>query len=144
MASPTPPKWLTQPPTAFDLVTARFPESNPKGELRLRPCLVLNVLRGKTDGAIACRVAYGTKNLKFIQRKTLDIIVQNHDDLDSMGLSMATRFDLDPKNVAVLPWTEEYFGCWTGYQHPKIGALSEDYIKTYAYIMALREANKPA
>ncbi|WP_210212413.1 hypothetical protein [Mesorhizobium sp. M8A.F.Ca.ET.021.01.1.1] len=57
---------------------------------------------------------------------------------------MATRFDLDPKNVAVLPWTEEYFGCWTGYQHPKIGALSEDYIKTYAYIMALREANKPA
>lgn len=144
MASPTPPKWLTQPPTAFDLVTARFPESNPKGELRLRPCLVLNVLRGKTDGAIACRLAYGTKNLKFIQRKTLDIIVQNHDDLDSMGLSMATRFDLDSKNVAVLPWTEEYFGCWTGYQHPKIGALSEDYIKTYAYIMALREANKPA
>lgn len=142
MASNTPPNWLTQPPTAFDLVAARFPETKPKGELRLRPCLVLNVLRGKSDGAIACRLAYGTKHLKFIQRKTLDIIVQNHDDLDAMGLSMATRFDLDPKNVVILPWNEENFGCWSGYPHPKIGALTEDYIKTYAYIMALRQANK--
>lgn len=144
MASSTPPNWLTQPPTAFDLVAARFPETKPKGELRLRPCLVLNVLRGKADGAIACRLAYGTKHLKFIQRKALDIIVQNHDDLDAMGLPMATRFDLDEKNVVILPWNEENFGCWSGYQHPKIGALSEEYIKNYAFIMALRQANKTA
>jgi hypothetical protein len=102
----------------------------------------LNVLKGKSDGAIACRLAYGTTNLKFIQRKDHDIIVQNHDDLNVIGLSRATRFDLDPRNVQVVPWTKEFFGCWTGYSHPKIGALTESCIKTYAFIMALREANK--
>lgn len=141
-ASPPPPNWLSQPPSAFDIVAARYPETNPKGELRLRPCLVLDVLRGQTTGSIACRLAFGTKNLKFIQRKTLDIIVQNSADLTAMGLSMATRFDLDQENIIVLPWTEEFFGCWSGYTHPKIGALSESYVKDYVYIMALRQANK--
>lgn len=145
MASDSPSKphlrWLSQPPSAFDIVTAYFPETNPKGELRLRPCLVLEVMR-RPNGQIGCRVAYGTKNLKFVQRKDLDLIVQNAADLDLVGLPMATRFDLDARNLVTLPWTEEFFGCWTGYEHPKIGALTEDYVKSYAYIMALRQAAK--
>lgn len=60
--SPSPPKWVAQQPSAFDIVATYFPESQPKGELELRPCLVLDVLRNKRTGAVACRVAYGTKN----------------------------------------------------------------------------------
>jgi len=137
----SPPKWLSQPPSAFDIVTAYFPESKPKGALRLRPCLVLDVLRGKDSGMIGCRIAFGTKNLKFVQRQHLDLIVQNNADLNAMGLPMATRFDLDAKNIVTLPWTQEFFGCWFGYHHPGLCSLPENYVKSYFYIMALRQAN---
>jgi hypothetical protein len=102
----------------------------------------LDVLRGCDSGAIACRIAYGTKNLKFVQRKNLDLIVQNAADLNAMGLSMATRFDLDDTNIVLLPWTEEFFGCWSGNTHPKIGSLPESYVRDYAFVMALRQSNK--
>lgn len=91
---------------------------------------------------VACRVAYGTKNLKTYQRLTKDIIIQNAADLDSIGLPMATRFDLDERNLVTLPWTSEFFGCWTGFPSPVIGALTEEYVRQYAYIMAVRQANK--
>lgn len=144
MASDLPalPKWVAQQPSAFDIVAAYFPESQPKGELTLRPCLVLDVLRNKKTGAIACRVAYGTKNLKFLQRKHLDIIIQNAADLDAMGLAVATRFNLDANTLADLPWPPEFFGCWSGREHPRIGTLLETYARDYAYIMALRQANE--
>lgn len=135
------PGWLAQPPSAFDIVAARYPETKPKAELRLRPCLVLDVLRGKKSGDIACCVTYGTKNLKLVQRKHLDLIIQNAADLSEIGLAMATRFDLDERNVVILPWSDEFFGCWTGYPHPKIGALTEDYVKEYAYLMMIRRSN---
>lgn len=140
--SSNPPNWLAQPPSAFDIIATRFPETKPKGRIQLRPCLVLEVLKGKTSGSIALRMAFGTKNLKFAQRQYLDLIIQNAADLNAMGLPMATRFDLDARNVAALPWTEEFFGCWTGYPHPKIARLPDDYVKSYLYLMALRQANE--
>lgn len=133
------PDWINQQPSAFDIVAGYFPESKPKGDLRLRPCLVLNVLKGTSSGSIACKVAFGTKNLKIVQRKNRDLIIQNSTHLNEIGLPLATRFDLDERNLVILPWTEEFFGCWTGYKHPKIGALLEVYIKDYAYCMMLRE-----
>ena len=136
------PGWLSEPPSAFDIVTAYFPETNPKGELRLRPCLVLEVMRGRSSGAIACKLAFGTKRLKFVQRRNLDLIIQNAGDLQEVGLPMATRFDLDADNLAILPWAESHFGCWSGRRHPRIGSLTEKYVKDYAYIMALRHANE--
>lgn len=129
-------QWVDQPPAAYDIVTARFPETKPKAELRLRPCLVCQVLRESSSGAIACRVAFGTKHLKIIRRAHLDIIVQNANDLSSFGLPMATRFDLD--SIIALPWTPEYFGCWSHRSHPKIGTLTEVYIRDYAFKMLLR------
>ncbi|MCJ7996101.1 hypothetical protein J5N58_16915 [Rhizobium cremeum] len=136
--------WWLQPPSAFDIVTAYFPETNPKGELKLRPCLILDVLKSKSDERFACRIAYGTKNIKFVQRKDLDLIIQNATHLDEMGLPYATRFDLDSRNIVVLPWDVENFGCWRGYPTPRISFLPEEYIKNYAYLMALRQAtNRP-
>ena len=68
---------------------------------------------------------FGTKNIKFAQRKNLDVIIQNAAHLDAIGLPMATRFDLDEQNMARLPWDEEFFGCWAGFSQPKIGTLPE-------------------
>lgn len=136
-SSTPPPDWLSQPPAAFDIVAAYYPETRPKGELMLRPCLVLDVLRSKKGGDFACRVAFGTKNLKF-HRRHVDLIIQNAADLNTIGLPMATRFDLDQKNLIILPWTEEFFGCWRGYSHPRIGKLTEAYVKEYAYLMMMR------
>ena len=121
------PKWVTQRPSAFDIVTGYFPETKPKGNLRLRPCLVLNVMQGDDSGSIACKVAYGTKNLKLVQREFLDLVIHNNSHLDEIGLPTATRFNLDPDNLVILPWGPEFFGCWKGYRHPKIGTLTQTY-----------------
>lgn len=139
-ASVQPSNWCHQPPSAFDIVTAYFPETKPKGELRLRPCLVLDVFESEDGGEYACRVAYGTKHIKFVQRKGLDLIIQNAADLDIFGLPYATRFALDADCSADLPWTPEFFGVWDGYPTPVISFLPEDYQKEYAYIMMMRSA----
>jgi hypothetical protein len=133
--------WWKQPPSAFDIVTAYFPESNPKGAIELRPCLVLDVFESE-DGEYACRVAYGTKNIKFVQRKGLDLIIQNAADLDTLGLPYATRFALDEDCQAYLTWDEEFFGAWRGYPTPMISFLPEEYQKEFAYIMMLRSARE--
>lgn len=135
------PKWVAQRPSAFDIVAGYFPETKPKGELRLRPCLILDVLQGKESEKIACRIAYGTKNLRLFQRRHLDLIIQNAADLEELRLPVATRFVLDPDQIEIMPWTERFFGCWSGYEHPKISALSEKYAKEYAYIMMQRRGS---
>lgn len=132
-------EWEASPPAAFDIVTCYFPESEPKpeGKLKLRPALVLSVLRGKTTGAWAVRVAYGTSTLKLMQREHLDLIIQNATDMRLMGLAKATRFDLD--EVVTLPWTRTHFGCWSGYQSPLIGTLLTEYAKDLAWLMLKRD-----
>ncbi|MEP1802959.1 MAG: hypothetical protein ABJJ71_17550, partial [Lentilitoribacter sp.] len=86
----TVPSWVAQQPSAFDIVACYFPEKDVTdgGEIfKLRPALVLKVLKGKNTGSIACEVAYGTKNLKFVQRKNRDVIIQNAADLTIIGLA---------------------------------------------------------
>lgn len=96
------------------------------------------VLQGRSSGAFACRVVYGTKALKIVKRQTVDLIIQHTPHLHQMGLARPTRFDLDC--IATLPWNEEFFGCWTGYRSPVIGTLTEHYIREYAYIMMKRQS----
>jgi hypothetical protein len=93
------------------------------------------------DGSFACRVAYGTKHLRVIHRMSKDVIIQNSDDIAVMGLYRATRFDLD--EMIDLPWSSEFFGCWTGYSTPILGALTEHYIRDYAYLMMKRLSASP-
>jgi hypothetical protein len=134
-----PAEWPSKPPAAFDIVACFFPESEPKpdGSIKLRPALVLSVLRRASTGEVAVRVAYGTKNLKLMHREHLDLIIQNASDMRLMGLAVATRFDLD--HVALLPWTDTFFGCWSGYQTPVIGSLTQEYAKELAWLMLKRE-----
>jgi hypothetical protein len=133
------PAWTQSPPSAYDILTAYYPETdqdNPGS--KLRPTLCLAVLQGKTSGTYACKVAYGTKELKIIKRQTIDLIVQNTAHVHQMGLARPTRFDLDC--IATLPWNEEFFGCWTNRESPVIGSLTEDYIREYAFVMMKRQS----
>lgn len=133
------PSWAQQQPPAYSIVVCKFPERHSPGVPGpiTRPCLVLAVYKNKDSGDIACRVAFGTKNLKITRRQDRDIIIQNATDISLFGLGCATRFDLD--NLALLPWTEKYFSCWRGFSTPVLGSLTQPYIKDYAYKMMLRK-----
>lgn len=136
------PAWTRSRPAAYDIVTCWFPEAGkPAQDPKLRPCLVTAVLRDEESGRFACRLVYGTTSLKIVHRQHLDLIIQNTVDLDQVGLARATRFDLD--NTAVLPWASEFFGRWAGYATPRIGALTETYIRDYAFLMMKRRSVKP-
>lgn len=139
MDSEPPAEWFLRPPAAFDIVSARFPEKNPQpdGSFKLRPALVLTVLRDDSDGMVAARVAYGTSNLKLMQREGQDLIIQNAADLRVIGLPRATRFDLD--EVLVMPWCPPHFDCWTGYESPVIGSLTGEYAREVAWLMLKRQ-----
>lgn len=133
------PNWINSPPSLFDIVTGYYPEENPKGDgPSLRPCLITQVLENKKTGSYACKIAYGTKNLKTWARKDKDIIVQNSSDLDRMGLPVATRFVIDEDMMMILPWSPPHFDCWAGKLNPKLGQLLLEYQKEYAFIMMKR------
>ena len=128
-----PADWTSKPPSAHDIVATYFPEKKPKGAVRLRPCLVLDVYEAESDapGGIseyAVRLAFGTKNIKA-HRSSVDLIVQNIADLEAIGLPYPTRFDLDDEQIAFLAWNEKNFGCWSGFPSPVIGFLDDKYIE---------------
>ena len=133
---------MRSPPSAFDIVTCWYPddEGDPNTGEKLRPCLVTSVLAGKTTGLSACKVAFGTRTLKLVQRGHLDLIIQDATHLRQMGLARPTRFDLD--QIALLPWSPTFFECWTGHSSPIIGSLIEAYVKDYAFLMMRRGSAK--
>jgi hypothetical protein len=136
----TEPRWTRNPPSAFDIAASWYPEREApdKPGPILRPVLITAVLRGESSGLYACRVAFGTKNLKIVQRQADDLIIQNARDLEQFGLGRATRFDLD--FTATLPWNKSFFGCWTDHTTPVIGSLTEEYIRDYAFLMMRRQS----
>jgi hypothetical protein len=134
--SGSPAVWTTSPPSAYDIVTAYYPEDGAEPGPKLRPTLCIAVLQGQTTGAYACKIIYGTKELKIIKRGAVDLIIQHTLHVKQLGLTRPTRFDLDC--VATLPWNEDFFGCWPGYQSPVLGALTEEYIREYAFLMIKR------
>lgn len=141
MGSPSAkPAWTTAPPSAYDIVACWFPETEVPDEpgRAHRPALIIQVLKGEKTGTFACKVAYGTKILKIIKRQTVDLIVQHQADLNQIGLPRPTRFDLD--RMVTLPWEPPFFEPWTGYASPKIGALTEIWIREYAFLMMKRQS----
>lgn len=132
------PPWVASPPSAYDIVACWYPEHDKPNEPgpELRPALVIRVWQGKTTGSYACDVAYGTKQLKIVKRRTVDLIIENP---QAVGLPRPTRFDLDQIGRK-FPWGPPFFGTWEGYQTPKIGELTEAYIREYAFIMIKRQS----
>ena len=77
-----------------------------------------NVYEPKNGNGWFIEVADGTSKLKFPQRAHLDLIIQNLSDLHDMGLAKATRFGLNKADIVTLPWTPEFFGCWSDMDSP--------------------------
>lgn len=137
MSGANEPHWVRAPPSAFSIVACWYPEdddANPGPTLR--PALVTAVLAGKTAGLFACKVAFGTRTLKLIKRGHVDLIIEDGRHLRQMGLHRPTRFDLD--QIALLPWSSAFFGCWSGYSSPILGSLLESYVKDYAFLIMRR------
>jgi hypothetical protein len=140
MATSGKPAWTRSPPSAYDIVACWYPEDEAPTDPGpdLRPALITHVLQGQKTGNFACRVAYGTTVLKITKRKDVDLIIQQRNDLSQIGLPRPTRFDLD--RIVTLPWQPPFFGRWSGYASPKIGSLTETYIREYAWLMQKRSS----
>lgn len=109
-----------------------------RGTCRRQVIPVTHVLQARDSGRFACRIVFGTTNLKVDQRRHLDLIIEEADHLSAIGLARATPFDLD--SVAILPWNSRFFGCWSGYPTPILGPLIENDVKEYAYLMMKRRS----
>jgi hypothetical protein len=114
---PPGPEWtyheLGSLPRVLDIVWCRFPydfDTLQPGQ-KARPVLVRQRLIDIGTRRGALQIAYGTRNLKPEQR-VLDLIITDPGTLDELGLSEATRFDLD--HVITLPWCREFFGAPRG------------------------------
>lgn len=127
------PSWSSKPPAYRDIVAAYYPETKPKAELRLRPCIVTAVFQDEDTHEYICEVAYGTTQQRRSGFPGFDLIVHNSSDLDAMGLPRATRFYLGER--ALLVWGPRDFGCWGGYKSPKISTLLEDYHREFDFYM---------
>lgn len=132
------PIWFPTAPPSFSIAACRFPlrEDPNKPGPKLRPGLIVAIRQNPNSKLFACDVAYGTKNLKILQRGNVDIIVQHAADIDQFGLACATRFDLD--RILPLPWNDAFFSFSPGFQTPIIGRLTESYIVDYAWKMMKR------
>lgn len=95
-------------PRLYDIAWCLFPDGDPSHPgPKLRPVLVRRTLMDPETRRGAVEVSYGTTKLKLDKRGRVDLIIQNATTMGSLGLPMATRFDLDLTNI--LPWCEEFF-----------------------------------
>jgi len=82
--------------------------------------LVLEVQSG-SEGGFAVRVAYGTKSLDYETRGNIDLIIDKPIDIDTCGLPLPTRFDLE--EIATIAWEPPKCDCWEGFATPILGEL---------------------
>lgn len=136
MAESGKPSWVSRPPRVGNVITCLYPK-DPKGELR--PVLVLAVLSG-SEGGYAVRVAYGTKSLDHKTRGEIDLIIESKNDVDTCGLALPTRFDLE--EIAVIPWEPPDCDCWRGRYTPVLGELPADKQVDAAYKLAAIQNKK--
>jgi hypothetical protein len=141
MGSTTPttptPEWVKRWPEAYAIVTGYIPEKQPKGvHPKCRPLLVTQVLRSKQTGIIHLRVAYGTSQIRFPERATSDLIIQNISDMDACGLQTPTRFVINPSEQYIMPWDEYHFAPWGATGTPRRGRLTDELQREYAWLMA--------
>lgn len=136
MAESAKPGWVSRPPRVGNVITCLYP-NDPKG--RLRPCLVLETLKGSEEG-YAVRVAYGTSSLDHATRGKIDLIVESQSDITACGVAVPTRFDLE--ETAVISWEPPECDSWHGQYSPILGNLTVDQEKDAAYKLAAIQNKK--
>lgn len=137
----TPPKWEYNHPCMYSVVTGFFPEASPKETWATdpRPLLVCGVAQDPQSKTYFCRVAYGTTK-QIDKAKGADLVIGNISLMNQLGLKKCTRFVMHSgKQMAILPWTEEFFRPWTTYKTPVLSVLPKDIQRIVGYDLSLLE-----
>ncbi|MEM5474832.1 hypothetical protein [Pacificibacter sp. AS14] len=120
--------WETNRPELYDVVTGFFPETSPKETWATnpRPLLVCGVAQDPETKTYFCRIAYGTsKSVRSTHGS--DLVIANVSILNSLNLKKPTKFVIHSGlQMVILPWLEEFFQPWTGYDTPVLSRLPED------------------
>lgn len=127
--------WERHRPRLYSVVTGFFPETSPKETWATdpRPLLVCGVAQDNDSGVFFCRVAYGTTQ-QIDKAHDSDLVVGNMSMLNQLGLKRTTRFVLHSgRQMAILPWTSEFFRPWTGYKSPFLSCLPSDMQRVVGY-----------
>lgn len=119
--------WEKELPKSFTIATGRFAETSPGPEgPKLRPLLITDIFRRKSDGVVLCRVFYGTTQ-KLHLTKPDDLYIQSVSLLDELCLLKATRFVLsDARQSIFLPWEHGSFEPWDDKNTPVRSILRPD------------------
>lgn len=120
--------WASKPPNIYDIVTGFFPETSPKETWATdpRPMIVCGRAHDPETGMYFCRVAYGTTR-HLNRAHDNDLVIGNLSLMNQLGLKKPTRFVINTgAQMAILPWTEEFFQPWTGRPTPILSTLTED------------------
>lgn len=128
-------KWERHSPRLYSIVTGFFPEASPKETWATdpRPLLVCGVAQDNDSKTFFCRVAYGTTQ-HIDKAHENDLVIGNMSMLNTLGLKRTTRFVIHSgKQMAILPWTSEFFSPWSGYTSPFLSCLPEDVQKVVGY-----------
>ena len=134
------PDWTYLPvhtiPNSLDIVWCRFPELPiTKPGPKARPGLVRAVQLSQDHTHARVEVCYGTSKLKK-SMYPYDLFIENAAQLTLLGLSQATRFELE--RTVFLPWAKEFFECRDGSKTPVIVHLSDSEIGQLETIKRLR------
>ena len=125
-------------PRRYSIAWCRFPlDKSGKPGKKLRPTLVRAVARDTESRRSAVIVSYGTKKLNLGYRDKIDLIIQNAEQLHRLGLTMATRFDLDL--LQRVPWAEEFFAAPPHGTDIVTGVLNEEQLERFRKKLRRRE-----
>jgi hypothetical protein len=129
-------------PHPLDIVWCKFPElpQNPSVPgPKLRPGIVHTVQLDPDYTIARIRVCYGTSKLKKFKYPN-DLFVENAAQLTLLGLTQATRFEID--RLVWVPWASEWFEPKDGSKTPVIGRLTALEIGQLSALQRIREAAK--
>lgn len=126
-------------PRRYDIAWCRFPvDATGKPGNKLRPVLVRATKVDTESNRSALVVSYGTTKLKLGVRDKIDLVIQNSEQITNLGLTSATRFDLDHMNI--IPWSAEFFAAPPHSTDIVTGALTDDQIERFRKKLRRREA----
>jgi hypothetical protein len=125
-------------PRRYDIAWCRFPlDDSGKPGKKLRPTLVRATQHDTQSSRSAVVISYGTKKLKLGHRDKIDLVIQNAEQLSRLGLTMATRFDLDL--LQWVPWTKEFFAAPPHANEIVTGCLNDEQIERFKKKLRRRE-----
>ena len=81
-------------------------------------------------------MAYGTSKINDGAHDD-DLKVANVSFMDGLGLKKPTRFVIHAgRQMAIMPWTEEFFRPWSGKSTPILSCLPEDMQRYVGHVLA--------